>query len=239
MTLLIKLKRESKMRNLEELFRSLKIHPRDVSLYELALTHPSYNADANTKHSDYERLEYMGDAVLDYIAADIIYHAYPDMAPGNMSKLRSFLVKSKTLSNYARKINLADFIRSGHSISESQLRNSDKILEDSFEALIGAIYLDQGINFAFNFIKNVLYNDVIKFGKQDLTDYKSKLQEEMQAEHRESVHYVTISETGPAHDRTYVVNVMFNEIVLASGTGKSKKAAEEDAAKNALKKRSV
>ena len=82
-------------------------------------------------------------------------------------------------------------------------------------------------------------NDIIVFGKRDLTDYKSKLQEEMQSEYRESVHYEVIEESGPAHDRTYTVNVMFNEIVLASGTGKTKKAAEEDAAKNALKKRSV
>ena len=84
-----------------------------------------------------------------------------------------------------------------------------------------------------------MFEDILRFGNEDLTDYKSKLQEEMQAEHRESVHYVTISETGPAHNRTYVVNVMFNDIILASGTGKTKKAAEEDAAKNALQKRVV
>lgn len=227
------------MANLQEFFDKIKIKPNNPSLFELALTHPSNNADANTKHEDYERLEYMGDAVLDYVAADLIFHQYEDMEPGNMSKLRSFLVKSKTLSNYARKIDLADYIISGHSVSAHQLRQSDKILEDCFEAIIGAIYLDQGIEFVFDYIKNVLMEDIIKFGKQDLTDYKSKLQEEMQAEHRESVHYVTTQEIGPAHDRTYFVNVMFNDIVLASGTGKSKKAAEEDAAKNALKKRSV
>lgn len=227
------------MRNLQELFNKINVKPNDVKLYELALTHPSYNADANTKHSDYERLEYMGDAVLDYVVADLIFHQYKEMAPGNMSKLRSFLVKSKALSNYARKIDLADYIISGHSVSAAQLRQSDKILEDCFEALIGAIYLDQGIEFVFNYIKKVLLQDIITFGKQDLTDYKSKLQEEMQAEHRESVHYEVVEETGPAHDKTYKVSVMFNEIILAYGVGKTKKSAEEDAAKNALKKRSV
>lgn len=227
------------MRDIKELLERLNINSDNLTLYELALTHPSYNADANTKHFDYERLEYMGDAVLDYVAADLIFNSYPDMEPGNMSKLRSFLVRSHSLSNYARKIELANYIRCGHSISEKQIQQSDKILEDSFEALIGAIYLDRGINFVFDFIKNSIYEDIINFGKIDLTDYKSKLQEEMQAEHRESVHYVTISETGPAHDRTYVVNVLFNDIVLASGTGKSKKAAEQNAAKNALKKRSI
>lgn len=227
------------MRNIDGLFVSLDIKPNDVHIYEQALTHPSFNADANTHHSDYERFEYMGDAVLDYVTADLIFNAYPDMEPGNMSKLRSYLVKSHSLSNYARKINLADYIRVGHSISPNQIKQSDRILEDGFEALIGAIYLDQGIEFVFNFIKSVLFEDILRFGKEDLTDYKSKLQEEMQAEHRESVHYVTISETGPAHNRTYVVNVMFNDIILASGTGKTKKAAEEDAAKNALQKRVV
>ena len=81
------------MRNLDELFKKINVKPNDTHLYELALTHPSYNADAKTKHFDYERLEYMGDAVLDYVAADLIYHQYNEMAPGNMSKLRSFLVK--------------------------------------------------------------------------------------------------------------------------------------------------
>ncbi len=227
------------MRNIEELFKALNIKPNDVHIYEQALTHPSFNSDADTKHSDYERYEYMGDAVLDYVSADLIFKAFPDMEPGNMSKLRSYLVKSHSLSNYARKIRLFDYIRVGHSLSQNQIQNSDKILEDAFEAFIGAIYLDQGIEFVFNYIKSVLFEDILRFGKEDLTDYKSKLQEEMQAEYRESVHYVTISENGPAHDRTYVVNVMFNEIVLASGTGKTKKAAEEDAAKNALQKRVV
>ena len=227
------------MRNINELFDIIKVKPNDSNLYELALTHPSHNADANTKHFDYERFEYMGDAVLDYVVADLIFHEFSDMDQGRMSKLRSHLVKSRTLSNYARQIHLEDFIKCGHSISPEQLRQSDKILEDVFEALIGAIYLDQGIKFVFNYIKELFQEDIKKLGQVDLTDYKSKLQEEMQSEHRESVHYVTIREYGPAHDRTYEVNVLFNDIVLASGVGKSKKAAEEDAAKNALKKRSV
>ena len=227
------------MRNIEELLRKIKVVPKNLQYYEMALTHPSFNAEASTKHYDYERLEYMGDAVLDYVSADLIFHEFPEMEPGSMSKLRSFLVKSKTLSSYARKIELANYIITGHSITLEQLKRSDKILEDCFEALIGAIYLDKGIEFVFNFVKSILLEDIKLFGSQDLTDYKSKLQEEMQAEHRESVHYVTIQESGPAHDRTYVVNVLFNDIVLATGTGKRKKAAEEDAAKNALSKRSV
>ena len=103
------------MRNIEELLKTIGIKANNISLFELALTHPSYNADANTKHSDYERYEYMGDAVLDYVTADLIFHTYPNMEPGNMSKLRSYLVKSHSLSNYARKIDLYQYIRLGHS----------------------------------------------------------------------------------------------------------------------------
>ena len=227
------------MRNINELFKIINVQPKNVEIYELALTHSSFNADANTKHIDNERLEYMGDAVLDYVSADLIFNKFGEMEPGNMSKLRSFLVKTHSLSNYARKIELADFIKTGHSISQKQVNQSDKILEDCFEALVGAIYIDQGMKVTFNFIKSMMQEDLLTFGQSDLTDYKSMLQEEMQAEHRESVHYVVTSMSGPAHDRVYNVNAMFNEIVLASGTGKSKKSAEQDAAKNALKKRSV
>ena len=227
------------MKNFKELEDTLHIKIKDRTLFVLALTHPSYNADANTKHQDYERLEYMGDAVLDYVSADIIFKTRPDMDQGLMSKLRSFLVKSRTLAEYARSINLAEFVRVGHSIPVNQINNSDKILDDVFEALIGAIYLDQGLYTAYNFISSFMKKDIEKAQGDDLTDYKTRLQEEMQAEHRDSVHYVLVSQTGPAHDRTFTVNVLFNDIVLASGQGKTKKAAEEEAAKNALAKRSV
>ena len=227
------------MRNIEELANLLHIQIKDKNIFVLALTHPSYNADANTKHQDYERLEYMGDALLDFVSADIIFKTHPEMNQGIMSKLRSYLVKSHSLAEYARSINLAEYIRVGHSISLKQIASSDKILEDVFEALIGAIYLDQGIDTAYQFISSLLKKDIEKFNIDDLTDYKTRLQEEMQAEHRDSVHYELVSQVGPAHDRTFTVNVLFNDIVLASGQGKSKKTAEEEAAKNALAKRSV
>ena len=227
------------MRKLQELEKELQIKIKDESLFLLALTHPSYNADANTKHQDYERLEFMGDAVLDYVSADIIFSRHPEMDQGLMSKLRSFLVKSRSLANYARQMSLAQYVRVGRSIPISQIEASDKILEDVFEALIGAIYLDQGIGAAYKHIEKFLLNDIINANSDDLTDYKTRLQEEMQAEHRDSVHYELVNQTGPAHDRTFTVNVMFNDIILATGSGKSKKAAEEEAAKNALAKRSV
>ena len=141
------------MPDLYKLFKILNIKPKDEHIFVLALTHPSYNADVNTKHFDYERLEYMGDAVLDYVSADLIFNEFPEMEPGNMSKLRSFLVKSHTLSNYARNIGLANYIIVGRSITQKQIASSDKILEDCFEALIGAIYVDQGMDFVYRYIK--------------------------------------------------------------------------------------
>lgn len=228
-----------KMKKVNELLEYIGIVPNSIEQYVLALTHPSYNADANTKHHDYERLEFMGDAVIGFVCADIIYQIHPDMNQGNMSKLRSYLVKSSSLANYARRIELYQFIRAGHSLSSEQIAKSNKILEDVFEALVGAIYLDQGINSAISYLSKFLYEDVKNTDLSVLTDAKTRLQEEMQAEHRDNVRYELIKEEGPAHDRTFTVNVLFNDIVLATGVGKSKKAAEEDAATKALAKRSV
>ncbi len=227
------------MHPINELLERINIVPKNMDLYVLALTHPSFNADANTKHHDYERLEFIGDSVLGFISADMIFEIHSEMDQGNMSKLRSFLVKSSSLANYARKINLQVYIRAGHSLNADQIAKSNKILEDVFEALVGAIYLDQGIEVARNYLREFLYLDIKNTDISLLTDAKTRLQEEMQAEYRDSVHYVLIKEEGPAHDRTFTVNVLFNDIVLATGVGKSKKAAEEDAARKALAKRSV
>ena len=225
------------MSNAEELVKSLNIKAKDISYYEMALTHPSANAEETSGlHHDYERLEYIGDAVLGFVSADLIYKIHPEMDQGLMSKLRSYLVKSKSLANYARKANFHKFIKTGHSISQDRIYDSDKILEDVFEAIIGAIYLDLGINKAYSYIKSFIYNDIKHADVDILTDYKTKLQEAMQAEHRNSVEYKVVEEKGPAHDKTFTVAVSFNGLILAYGTGKSKKQAEEQAAKNALAK---
>ncbi len=227
------------MRELSELLHLLMINAKDHTLYELALTHPSCNSEQNTKHQDYERLEFVGDAVIGFVSADLIYKVHGEMDQGLMSKLRSYLVCSKSLANYSRKIALFDFIKIGHSISLAQLEKSDKILEDVFEALMGAIYLDQGIEISYRIIENFLLEDIKNTGIEELVDAKTKLQEDIQSEYREAVKYELIDEYGPAHDRTFEVQVTFNGLVLGVGKGKSKKAAEEAAAKDALRKRSV
>ena len=221
------------------LLKNLHITYKNIAIYEQALTHPSYNGDANTKHQDYEKLEFMGDAVLGYVTADLVYKYRPEMSEGNLTKLRSVLVSTKPLANYARKINIPEYIRIGHSITLNQVKESDKILENVLEALIGAIYLDAGLRPAYKLIEKLLLEDIKSYDADNLTDYKSKLQEEIQAEHRDAVQYVTVETSGPAHDRTFRVQVLYNGIVLGEGTGKSKKKAEEMAAKSALSKRSV
>lgn len=227
------------MEELTKLLNTIQIKPHDLKLYELALTHPSCNSEANTKHQDYERLEFVGDSVIGFVSADLIYNLHAEMDQGLMSKLRSYLVCSKSLANYSRKIKLYDYIHIGHSISANQLEKSDKILEDVFEALMGAIYLDLGIDVAYRVIKNFLFEDIKNTGIEELVDAKTKLQEDIQSEYREAVKYELIDEYGPAHDRTFEVQVTFNGLILGKGIGKSKKAAEEAAAKDALRKRSV
>ena len=220
-------------------FSRFNVDIKNNDLYLLALTHPSCNSENNTKHQDYEKLEFVGDSVVGFVSADLIYKHHPEMDQGLMSKLRSYLVRSKSLANYSRKYNFHEYVRIGHSISKDQLYNSDKILEDVFEALIGALYLDQGIEVAYRVIEEIFTEDIINTGMDELVDSKTRLQEEIQSEYREAVKYVLIGESGPAHNRTFEVEVLFNGLVLGRGSGKSKKAAEEAAAKDALSKRSI
>ena len=227
------------MNKLDNFYKKMNIKPVNQDLYLLAFTHPSYNADAKTKHHDYERLEYMGDAVIGYVVADLIYKMHPQMDQGLMSKLRSNIVRSSSLADYARRLNYAEFVTTGQSIQHDQINHSNKILEDVFEASMGAIYLDLGIKVAYGVIKKVVLNDVKNVDIYELTDAKTRLQEEMQAAYQDRVNYELVRQDGPAHNRTFTVNVTFNGQILATGKGKSKKAAEEDAARIALSKRSV
>ena len=223
------------MKDIREFLKQFNVVPKHAALYEQAFTHPSYNADANTKHHDYERLEFLGDSVIDMCIAEMAFIARSDLDQGNLTKMRASLVNTNGLSSMARKYNLHEYIRLGNSFS-GDISKANHILENVFEAFIGALYLDQG----FKNTKEVLVNmflDLIKnFNVDNLTDYKSKLQEEIQAEHRESVTYELIGESGPAHDKRFKVRVLFDGIELGSGEGSTKKEAEQLAAKAALEK---
>ena len=223
------------MKDIREFLKQFNIEPKHPVLYEQAFTHPSYNADANTKHHDYERLEFLGDSVIDLCIAEMSFIARSDLNQGNLTKMRAALVNTNGLSNMARKYNLHEYIRLGNSFS-GDISKANHILENVFEAFIGALYLDQGFKNTKEVLVNMFLDQIKKFSIDELTDYKSKLQEEIQAEHRESVTYELIAESGPAHDKRFKVRVLFDGIELGTGEGSTKKEAEQLAAKAALEK---
>ena len=223
------------MKDIREFLKQFNIEPKHPVLYEQAFTHPSYNADANTKHHDYERLEFLGDSVIDLCIAEMSFIARSDLNQGNLTKMRAALVNTNGLSNMARKYNLHEYIRLGNSFS-GDISKANHILENVFEAFIGALYLDQGFKNTKEVLVNMFLDQIKKFSIDELTDYKSKLQEEIQAEHRESVTYELIGESGPAHNKKFKVRVLFDGIELGTGEGSTKKEAEQLAAKAALEK---
>ncbi len=233
------LKKNYKMKELKEFFNKYNINVKNDELYDLAFTHSSFNNDANTHHHDYERLEFLGDSVLSFVVGTQLFLLRNDMQEGDLTKARSYFVQSKSLANYARKEGFHEFIKIGHSLDEESLIANNSILEDVFEAVIGAIYLDQGIDFVSNFIIKIFNDDIKHFTFDEMQDYKSLLQEAMQAEYRQSVKYKVIDEKGPPHNRTFYVEVSFNGLVLGYGEGKSKKEAEQNAAKSALGKKAT
>ena len=223
------------MRPVSELLEKLNIKPKHISLYETAFTHSSYNADANTKHHDYERMEFLGDSVIGLVVSEVSYGARPEMTQGPLTKMKSNLVSTTSLADLARKYDFPNYIRVGNSFS-GDISKANHLLEDVFEAFFGALYLDQGFEVARKLLIDIFINIIKNYNIEDSTDYKSKLQEEMQAEHRESVTYEVISETGPSHDRHFVVHVVFDGMELGVGEGSTKKQAEQMAAKSALEK---
>lgn len=224
------------MKDISELLNNFKIHPHNISLYELAFTHGSLNVDAHTKHHDYQRLEFLGDSVLGCIVAELAYKARPDFDQGDLTKLKISLVNTNALANFAKEYNFQDYIRVGNSFGGNIL-SSPHLLEDVFEAFLGALYLDQGFVKVRKFLISTLYKDIQKYDVGEVIDYKSKLQEEIQSEHRESVKYSVIKTSGPAHAKHFVVQVSFEGVILGVGEGSSKKEAEKNAAKEALKKK--
>ena len=227
------------MKSIDEFLKKYGIETNNKNLYEMAFTHSSFNSDAKTHHHDYERLEFIGDSVLGFVIATLLFKEHSNMLEGALTKARSYLVQSEYLANLARKEGYPEFIRAGKSLSSNDIVNNQSILEDVFEAVIGAVYLDKGIFFAQKFIKNIYKDEIKKFTLDEIKDYKSILQEAMQAEYRESVNYKIVFEKGPPHNTTFFAEVSFNVIVLGRGEGKSKKIAEQEAAKDALSKKAI
>ncbi len=205
----------------------IEIENKDLLLE--ALTHSSYSNEHSC--NNYERLEYLGDAVLELIVSDYLFNN-ETISEGSMTKKRASYVCEEALATYSKEVGFIPFIRVGH----GQLDNiNDTIVADIFEAILGVIYLEKGFDTAKKYISEVVIPH-IKKGDVFLTDYKSALQESIQTD-KKTLEYVLISESGPAHDKTYVVEVRIDDMIFGKGTGKSKKEAEQNAAKDAFKKR--
>lgn len=197
-------------------------------LLELALTHSSYSNEHGG--GNYERLEFLGDAVLQLIMSDYLYNHF-DVQEGELSKIRASFVCEEALAQYSKDVGIDTHIRVGN----GQIKNiNDTIIADTFESVLGAIYLDQGFLVAQKYALEVIVPYILEH-RVFLGDYKSHLQEMVQTD-KKSLEYVMVSEEGPSHDKTFVFEVVIDGIVYGKGTGKSKKDAEQQAAKDAIKK---
>lgn len=201
----------------------------DKKLLTLALTHSSYANESKKSGCYNERLEFLGDAVLQLIASEKLYTENPNMPEGKMSKQRAALVCEDALSNYAKDIDLSSYLLLGKGEEATGGRERASIVADAFEALIGAIFLDGGIENAKTFVRRF-----IDAAHLSLQDYKTLLQEIIQKNPGERLSYVVADESGPDHDKNFKVQVFLNSNPIGSGTGKSKKQAEQHAAKEAL-----
>lgn len=209
---------------------------KNIGLLERALTHSSYVNEMKDPGRDNERLEFLGDAVLELAMSSYLYKKHPEAEEGQLSKLRAQYVCESALAFYAQTINLGSFLRLGKGEESSGGRERPAILADAFEATLGAIYLDQGFQAAYKFLDEVVFTQLENGVVIDVKDYKSRLQELVQADSNRSIYYKTVSESGPAHNRTFTVEVYMDNILMGTGSGHSKKEAEQQAAKEALNK---
>ncbi len=215
-----------------ELLDKLGIQTDQKELYETALTHTSY---ANEHHVEsYERLEYLGDAVLELIMSEYLYK-HTNEVEGRMTKLRSHYVCENALYEYSLRLGYHEALRLGKGEEDSGGRFRKTIVADIFESMLGAMYLDQGMDYVKSFIyKHVI--PIIENKKLDFfDDYKSKLQELVQTD-KKSLEYELITEEGPAHNKIFTVVVKINNVVYGKGTAHSKKEAEQEAARDAINK---
>ncbi len=220
------------MADLDALQKTLGIRFKKRSLLEQALIHTSYiNENPHLALNSNERLEFFGDAILGFIIARELYQRFPSLSEGGMTKLRSSVVRRDALSHTARAIRLGDYLYLGKGEEASGGRRKPANLARAFEALIAAIFLDQGLASTRNFILRATSKE-LKKGTD--ADYKSRLQELLQARQQPKPTYQVIAVTGPAHDRAFTVEVRVGDNVLGRGSGKSKKAAETEAARSAL-----
>ncbi len=220
------------MSDLKAFQRLIGYEFKNEQLLKQALTHSSY---ANEKHlkklSDNERLEFLGDAVLELTSSEFLFAHYPKLTEGQLTKLRASIVCEPTLAMCTEELHLGDYLFLGKGEDQTGGRHRKSILSDAMEAVIGAIYLDGGFANAKEFVLKYIMTDIEH--KHLFYDSKTILQEVVQGEH-ESLSYILLDEQGPDHDKTFTVGVLIGNREISTGTGHTKKAAEQEAAYQAL-----
>lgn len=202
-----------------------------------AFTHSSYvNENRKRPFEDNERLEFLGDAVLELTISQYLFQKYPSMSEGDLTKLRASIVCEPSLVRFANELNFGELVLLGKGEELTGGRERPALLADVFEAFIGALYLDQGMQVVLEFFEQIVYPKINNGNFSHLMDYKSQLQELIQRDGSGNIEYKILQEKGPAHNREFVSRVSLNNEVLGNGIGRSKKEAEQKAAQEALKK---
>lgn len=205
---------------------------KNKELLNTALTHSSYANENGGKIMYNERLEFLGDSVLGMITAEYFFKTHPELPEGQLTKLRAAMVCEKSLYNFAQSIKLGEFMKMGKGEINTGGRQRPSILADAFESVIAAIYLDAGFEEAKKFVLGFVANAAVD--EPVISDYKTALQEIVQKNHGEILEYFMVGESGPDHNKTFIVEVRLNSNVIGTGEGRSKKQAEQAAAKEAL-----
>ena len=229
------------MVDLVALQETLEVSFNDLSLLKQALVHSSYlNENPGFAPVSNERLEFLGDAILGFVVAEKLYQDFPDFAEGEMTKLRSVLVRRDTLARIALAIRLGDYLYLGRGEEASGGRDKLANLAGALEAVVAAVFLDRSLAITREFVLKLLEEELQKVVKQGtVIDYKSQLQELSQSRYRSTPDYRLLEEVGPDHDKKFTVEVRAGDIVLGRGSGKSKKMAETEAARSALEQLST
>ena len=222
--------------SLGELESLLGISFRNPELLRLALSHRSWAQGAGAPSN--ERLEFLGDAVLDVTIADYVYARFPERSEGDLTKLKAVAVSEVILARAARRLGLGRFLLLAKGEEMSGGRERPSLLADAMEAIIAGIYLDQGLEAAAQFVLRTLEESLTAIERGELEqDYKTSLQELVQETYHQPPSYRSIDESGPDHDKTFVVEARVGNVILGVGAGKSKKEAEQVAARNSLESR--
>lgn len=219
------------MKKLEE---NLNYSFKNQNLLRNALSHSSFANETHSSLGSNERLEFLGDAVLSVIVADFLYKNFPHKPEGELTKLRASLVCEKSLCRFARELQIGDFLLLGKGEEQCGGRNRNSILADAFEAVLAAMYLDGGMEVAREHVLRFIKDELNHTEDEVFHDYKTTLQEVIQRNPEERLSYVLSAESGPDHNKSFTVDVYLNSSVIGTGTGKTKKRAEQMAAKDAL-----